>query len=214
MIKIYKSIVCIMLIVPISSTVYAGELKATEVKIENLEEVDKKGKSVEEIIEVEGDSEEWLEDAIEAEPEEEVILEGYENLGSMIFKSSAVSSKIAANEKGEYFIYYIMHGSPAALVVVSYATKDILHTFTLEDSKSAWGLDVDENGKLWVGGSVSSTLYSYDPNSEEFEKHGAIFSNKSDTSIQDLIVSGNKVYAGSAYGGSLVAFDTETKEIE
>ncbi|SFQ53025.1 hypothetical protein SAMN05421670_2528 [Psychrobacillus psychrotolerans] len=214
MIKIYKSMVCIMLVAPISSTVYAEELKATEVKIENVVEVEKVENSVEEIIEVEGDSEEWLEDAVEAEPEEEVILEGYENLGSLIFKSSAVSSKIAANEKGEYFIYYIMHGSPAALVVVSYATKEILHTFTLEDSKSAWGLDVDENGKLWVGGSVSSTLYSYDPNSEEFEKHGAIFSNKSDTSIQDLIVSGNKVYAGSAYGGSLVAFDTETKEIE
>ncbi|MEK5146212.1 hypothetical protein MKX53_04165 [Psychrobacillus sp. FSL K6-4615] len=205
--KIYKSMVCIMLVAPISSPVYAEGLKATEVKIENVVEV-------ENIIEVEGDSEEWLEDAVEAEPEEEVILEGYENLGSLIFKSSAVSSKIAANEKGEYFIYYIMHGSPAALVVVSYATKEILHTFTLEDSKSAWGLDVDVNGKLWVGGSVSSTLYSYDPNSEEFEKHGAIFSNKSDTSIQDLIVSGNKVYAGSAYGGSLVAFDTDKKEIE
>lgn len=212
--KIYKSMVCIMLVAPISSTVYAEELKATEVKIENVVDAEKVENSVEEIIEVEGDSGEWLEDAVEAEPEEEVILEGYENLGSLIFKSSAVSSKIAANEKGEYFIYYIMHGSPAALVVVSYATKEILHTFTLEDSKSAWGLDVDGNGKLWVGGSVSSTLYSYDPNSEEFEKHGAIFSNKSDTSIQDLIVSGNKVYAGSAYGGSLVAFDTETKEIE
>lgn len=194
-----------MLVAPISSTVYAEESQATEDQIENVEEV----------IEVDGDSEEWLEDTIEVEqPQEDVVLEGYENLGSMIYKSSAVSSKIAANEKGEYFIYYIMHGSPAALVVVNYETKKILHTFTLEDSKSAWGLDVDENGKLWVGGSVSSTLYSYDPNTEEFEKHGAIFSNKSDTSIQDLIVSGKKVYAGSAYGGSLVAFDTETEEIE
>lgn len=201
----YTSMICIMLVAPVSSTVYAEDSKATEEKIENIEEV----------IEVDGDSEEWLEDTIEVEqPQEEVVLEGYENLGSMIYKSSAVSSKIAANEKGEYFIYYIMHGSPAALVVVNYETKKILHTFTLEDSKSAWGLDVDENGKLWVGGSVSSTLYSYDPNTEEFEKHGAIFSNKSDTSIQDLIVSGKKVYAGSAYGGSLVAFDTETEEIE
>ena len=212
--KIYKSMVCIMLVAPVSSTVYAEDSQATEVKIENVEEINKVEQSVDNGIEVEGDSEEWLEDAVEAEPEEEVILEGYENLGSMIFKSSAVSSKIAANEKGEYFIYYIMHGSPAALVVVNYETKEIVHTFTLEDSKSAWGLDVDESGKLWVGGSVSSTLYSYDPNSEEFEKHGAIFSNKSDTSIQDLIVSGNKVYAGSAYGGSLVAFDTETETIE
>ena len=56
--------------------------EATEEKIENVEEV----------IEVENDSEEWLEDAIEAEPEEEVILEGYENLGPMVYKSSAVSS--------------------------------------------------------------------------------------------------------------------------
>ncbi|WP_277585979.1 hypothetical protein [Psychrobacillus antarcticus] len=202
--KIYKSMLCIMLVAPVGSTVYAEELKATEVKIENVEEV----------IEVDSSSEEWLENAVEVEQQEEVKLEGYENLGSLIFKSSAVSSKIAANEKGEYFIYYIMHGSPAALVVVNYETKEIVHTFTLEDSKSAWGLDVDQNGKLWVGGSVSSTLYSYDPNSEEFENHGAIFSNKSDTSIQDLIVSGNKVYAGSAYGGSLVAFDTETEKIE
>ena len=173
--KIYKSMICIMLVAPASSTVYAEELQATEVKIENIEEVEKVENSVEETIIVDGDSEEWLEDAVEAEPEEEVILEGYENLGSMIFKSSAVSSKIAANEKGEYFIYYIMHGSPAALVVVNYATKEIVHTFTLEDSKSAWGLDVDGNGKLWVGGSVSSTLYSYDPNSEEFEKAWCYF---------------------------------------
>lgn len=103
-----------MLVAPISSTVYAEESQATEDQIENVEEV----------IEVDGDSEEWLEDTIEVEqPQEDVVLEGYENLGSMIYKSSAVSSKIAANEKGEYFIYYIMHGSPAALVVVNYETK-------------------------------------------------------------------------------------------
>lgn len=202
--KFYTSLICVILIAPLSSTVYAADTEATEEKIENVEEV----------IEVENDSEEWLEDAIEAEPEEEVILEGYENLGPMVYKSSAVSSQIAANEAGEYFIYYIMHGSPAALIVVNYETKEIVHNFSLEDSKSAWGLDVDESGKLWIGGSVSSTLYSYDPNTEEFNKHGAIFSNKSDTSIQDLIVSGTKVYAGSAYGGSLVAYDTETEEIE
>ena len=106
------------------------------------------------------------------------------------------SLQIAANEEGEYFIYYIMHGSPAALIVVNYETKEIVHNFSLEDSKSAWGLDVDESGKLWIGGSVSSTLYSYDPNTEEFKKHGAIFSNKSDTSIQDLIVSGTKSICG------------------
>ena len=98
--KIYKSMVCIMLVAPISSPVYAEGLKATEVKIENVVEV-------ENIIEVEGDSEEWLEDAVEAEPEEEVILEGYENLGSLIFKSSAVSSKIAANEKGR--VLHLLH---------------------------------------------------------------------------------------------------------
>lgn len=203
-----------MLVAPMSSTVYAEDSKATEEKIDNIKAIETDEESVDVTIEVEGDSEEWLEDAVEAEPEEEVILEGYENLGSMIFKSSAVSSKISANKDGEYFIYYIMHGSPAALIVVNYNTKEIVHNFTLEDSKSAWGLDVDEGGKLWIGGSVSSTLYSYDPNTENFEKHGAIFSNKSDTSIQDLVVSGTKVYAGSAYGGSLVSFDTETKKIE
>ena len=196
--------IAVMLATPLSNIAYAeGNIKTEE----NAE-------IVEEEIEVDGSLEEWLEDAVEEEQVEEVVQEGYENLGPMIFKSSAISSKIAANNEGDYFIYYIMHGSPAALVVVDYSTKEILHTFTLEDSKSAWGLDVDENGKLWIGGSVSSVLYSYDPNTEVFEKHGSIFSNKSDTSIQDLIVSGNKVYAGSAYGGSLVAFDTETKEIE
>lgn len=198
-----------MLAAPIPSVANAEELtKANEVF------VDEAIGTNEDSVEVEGSVEEWLENAIEEKPQEEVIKEGYENLGPMIFKSSAISSKIAANAEGKYFIYYIMHGAPAALVVVDYQTKETLHTFTLEDSKSAWGLDVDENGKLWVGGSVSSVLYSYDPNTEEFENHGPIFSNKSDTSIQDLIVSGNKVYAGSAYGGALVTFDTKTKEIE
>lgn len=210
--KIYLPILATMLATPLNSVASAEGLLNTDTAVEEVL-VEPVGTG-EEVIEVEGSVEEWLEDAIEEKTEEEVVLEGYENLGPMIFKSSAVSSKIAANENGEYFIYYIMHGAPAALVVVDYQTKEILHTFTLEDSKSAWGLDVEENGKLWIGGSVSSVLYSYDPNTEVFENHGSIFSNKSDTSIQDLIVSGKKVYAGSAYGGSLVAFDTETKEIE
>lgn len=201
--KVYLPIIAAMIATPTGNIVSAEELTKTEEQI-----------NTEEVVEVDN-SEEWLEDVVEIEPVEEVVVEeGYENLGPLIFKSSAISSKIAANNEGDYFIYYIMHGSPAALVVVNYETKEIVHTFTLEDSKSAWGLDVDENGKLWIGGSVASVLYSYDPNTEEFEKHGSIFSNKSDTSIQDLIVSGNKVYAGSAYGGSLVAYDTETKEIE
>ncbi|MDF2065863.1 hypothetical protein [Bacillus sp. Cr_A10] len=202
--KVYLPIIAAMIATPTGNIVSAEELTKTEEQI-----------NTEEVVEVDN-SEEWLEDVVEIEPvEEEVVVEeGYENLGPLIYKSSAISSKIAANNEGDYFIYYIMHGSPAALVVVDYETKEIVHTFTLEDSKSAWGLDVDENGKLWIGGSVASVLYSYDPNTEEFEKHGSIFSNKSDTSIQDLIVSGNKVYAGSAYGGSLVAYDTETKEIE
>ncbi|ALC86383.1 hypothetical protein AM499_11490 [Bacillus sp. FJAT-22090] len=198
----YLPIIAAMIATPTGNIASAEEIK-TEEQI-----------NTEESVEVDN-SEEWLEDVVEIEPVEEVVVEeGYENLGPLIFKSSAISSKIAANNEGDYFIYYIMHGSPAALVVVNYETKEIVHTFTLEDSKSAWGLDVDENGKLWIGGSVASVLYSYDPNTEEFEKHGSIFSNKSDTSIQDLIVSGNKVYAGSAYGGSLVAYDTQTKEIE
>lgn len=201
--KVYLPIIAAMIATPTGNIVSAEELSKTEEQI-----------NTEEVVEVDN-SEEWLEDVVEIEPVEEVVVEeGYENLGPLIYKSSAISSKIAANNEGDYFIYYIMHGSPAALVVVDYETKEIVHTFTLEDSKSAWGLDVDENGKLWIGGSVASVLYSYDPNTEEFEKHGSIFSNKSDTSIQDLIVSGNKVYAGSAYGGSLVAYDTETKEIE
>ena len=202
--KIYIPMIAAMLATPIGSIASAEE----DSKLNNGSE------NTEEVVEVDGNVEEWLEDVVEEVPTEEVELEGYDNLGPMIFKSSAISSKIAANNNGDYFIYYIMHGSPAALVVVDYKTKEIVHSFTLEDSKSAWGLDVDKNGKLWVGGSVSSVLYSYDPNTEVFEKHGAIFSNKSDTSIQDLIVEGNKVYAGSAYGGALVAFNTETNEIE
>ncbi|WP_313892635.1 hypothetical protein [Psychrobacillus sp.] len=199
--KILISMMAVSLALPVGSFAYAEDLTTPPVETE-------------EIIEVEENVEEWLENAVEEETKEEVVEEGYENLGPMIFKSSAISSKIAANKAGEYFIYYIMHGSPAALVVVDYQTKETVHTFTLEDSKSAWGLDIDENGKLWIGGSVSSVLYSYDPNTEKFEKHGSIFSNKSDTSIQDLIIEGNKLYAGSAYGGSLIAMDLETKEIE
>ncbi|MFF2752126.1 hypothetical protein ACFVR1_00035 [Psychrobacillus sp. NPDC058041] len=202
--KIYIPMIAAMLATPIGSTANAEENLNLNIGSGNTEEV----------LEVEGNVEEWLEDVIEEVPTEEVELEGHENLGPMVYKSSAISSKIAANNKGEYFIYYIMHGSPSALVVVDYQTKEIVHSFTLEDSKSAWGLDVDKNGKLWIGGSVSSVLYSYDPNTQDFEKHGAIFSNKSDTSIQDLIVEGNKIYAGSAYGGSLATYDIQTKEIE
>lgn len=211
--KISTAMLAMVLAAPMSSVHAEETVKKPMVEVTEQQGLEEAKEVVEENLEVDN-SEEWLDDIIEEKPVEEVIEEGYENLGPMIFKASAVSSKIAANNEGDYFIYYIMHGSPAALVVVDYSSKEILHTFTLEDSKSAWGLDVDENGKLWIGGSVSSVLYSYDPNEEVFEKHGAIFSNKSDTSIQDLIVSGNKVYAGSAYGGSLVAFDTETKEIE
>lgn len=139
------------------------------------------------------------------------IEEGFENLGPMINKSSAITSKIAADSNGKYYIYYIMHGTPTALTVVDYVTKEIKNTYILEDSKSAWGLDVDSNGVLWIGGTGETKLYSYDPNLEEFITHLNPFANKSDTSIQDMKIVDKEIFISSAYGGSLVSYNTESK---
>lgn len=161
--------------------------------------------------------EDWLDEVIEEEPvkpEQESEASYFENLGPMIYKSSAITAKIAPDENRNYYIYYIMHGSPSALIVVDYETKDIVKTFALEDSKSAWSLEIDETGKLWIGGSVSSVLYSYDPNLDTFENHGKPFESHSDTAIQDMSYVDGKLYISSAYGGTLVEFDTETEEVK
>ncbi|MGE6487615.1 hypothetical protein [Paenisporosarcina sp. NPDC076898] len=155
---------------------------------------------------------EWLEDLV-LENDELDTQVGFEEIGPMIYKSSAITSKIASDSNGNTYIYYIMHGTPTALTVVDYYSKEILDTYILEDSKSAWGLEVDQDGVLWVGGTGDTIIYSYNPDTKEFITHLNPFTNKSDTSIQDMVIIDRQIYLTSAYGGSLVSFNTETEEV-
>ncbi|MDX1699002.1 MAG: hypothetical protein R3250_00220 [Melioribacteraceae bacterium] len=186
------TISCLMLLMISSTThqTYANETKAT-------------------------DDIEWLEDVVleSDESEESKPLIGFEDLGPMIYKSSAITAKIAPTPKGKYYIYYIMHGTPTALTVVDYETQEIQNTYIMEDSKSAWGMDVDEDGVLWIGGTGETKLYSYNPTTQEFKTHINPFTNKSDTSIQDMVIVDRQIYLSSAYGGSLVSYNTETEEV-
>ncbi|WP_205419641.1 hypothetical protein, partial [Klebsiella pneumoniae] len=65
-------------------------------------------------------------------------------------------------------------------------TNELKNTYTLSNSTSAWGLDVDKDGTVWVGGTTDGNVYSYNPNTGEFRDHGDKLTLPKDTAIQDI----------------------------
>lgn len=132
-------------------------------------------------------------------------------IGPQVFQTSALTSTAGTDLLGNDYMYFIMHGTPSALAVVDLNTNQTVNVFTLSNSTSAWGLDVDEKGIVWVGGTTNGNVYSYDPNTKEFVDHGNKLTNPKDTAIQDIDAANGKIFGSTAYGGSVFLYEPETE---
>lgn len=137
----------------------------------------------------------------------------FTKIGPQVFTSSALTATTGTDSKGTPLMYVILHGTPTVVAVIDLNTEKLVRSLTLEESTSATGLDVDENQVLWIGGTNNGIVYSYDPNMDVFVNHGNKLENQKDTAILDIDVEDNIVFGGSAYGGSVFGFSTETIEL-
>lgn len=151
--------------------------------------------------------------AVSADEFQENNVNRDEVIGPQVFQSSALTATSGTDNLGNDYMYFIMHGTPSALAVVDLNTNQTVNVFTLSNSTSAWGLDVDEKGIVWVGGTTDGNVYSYDPNTNEFVDHGNKLTNPKDTAIQDIDASNGKVFGSTAYGGSVFLYDSETEDL-
>lgn len=134
-------------------------------------------------------------------------------IGPQVFQTSALTAAAGSDEAGNSYMYFVMHGTPSALAVVDLNTNELKHTYTLSKSTSAWGLDVDNDGTVWVGGTTDGNLYSYNPNTGEFIDHGNKLTLPKDTAIQDIDAVDGVIYGTAAYGGSVFQYDSLTDEL-
>lgn len=144
---------------------------------------------------------------------EEAVLGGVSIVGPQVFQVSALTAATGTDEQGNAYMYFIMHGTPSALAIVDLNTNELKNTYTLSNSTSAWGLDVDNDGTVWVGGTTNGNVYSYNPNTEEFRDHGDKLTLPKDTAIQDIDAVDGIVYGSTAYGGSVFKYDSITEEL-
>lgn len=136
------------------------------------------------------------------------------DLGPQVYNYSTIASKAGMDKEGNAYLYIILHGNPISLAIVDLNTDQMVSLTKLGNSTSAWGMDIDRDGVLWIGGTNGSRLYSYDPNTKEMQDYGEVLQNVSDTSIQDLVVTDNYVYGSSAYGSNVFAFNKKTGKTE
>lgn len=134
-------------------------------------------------------------------------------LGPQVFQTSALTSAAGTNDQGIPYMYFVMHGTPSALAVVDLNSNELVNTYTLSNSTSAWGLDVDEDGTVWVGGTTDGNVYSYNPNTWEFRDHGNKLTLPKDTAIQDIDAVDGVIFGSTAYGGSLFKYDSHMDEL-
>ena len=135
-------------------------------------------------------------------------------IGPQVFQTSALTSAAGSDDQGNTYMYFIMHGTPSALAVVDLNSHELIHTYELTHSTSAWGLDVDEDGTVWVGGTTDGHVYSYNPNNEEFIDHGNQLTNPKDTAIQDIDAAEDQIFGSTAYGGSVFLYNHKTENLK
>jgi hypothetical protein len=136
------------------------------------------------------------------------------NLGPQVFNQSTIAAKAGMDSKGNSYLYVILHGTPTSLAVVDLNTNDLIGEYKLSDSTSAWGLDIDQSGVLWIAGTNSGTLYSYDPLYKKLVNKGHVVSGTNDTSIQDIFVNEQYVYGVTAYGANVFKYNKKTNKRE
>ncbi|MEH7482347.1 WD40 repeat domain-containing protein [Neobacillus drentensis] len=136
------------------------------------------------------------------------------NIGPQVFNTSTIAAKAGMDSKGNAYLYVILHGTPTSLAVVDINTNEIQGVYPLQDSTSASALAVGEDGLLWVAGTNSGNLYSFNPNTKTLKNHGRVLVNANDTSIQDIVVNDKYVYGVTAYGANVFKYNKKTNKRE
>jgi hypothetical protein len=136
----------------------------------------------------------------------------FTKVGPQVFNGTALAAAFGKSPDNQPYMYILQHGTPSALSIVNLNTGKTEKTFTLENSTSAWGIDVDENQKVWIGGTSSGHLYEYDPQTQNLKDYGNLLKQNRDTAILDLDEAGGKIYGSTAYGGTVFSYNPETGE--
>lgn len=134
------------------------------------------------------------------------------DLGPQVYNQRAIAAKAGMDSSGNAFLYSILHGTPTSLAVVDLNTNQVIKVVELPDSTSSTALDVDPSGTVWIGGTNSGTLYSYDPDSKKVVNHGHVLEGTGDTSIQDIFANDKYVYGVTAYGANIFRFDKDANK--
>lgn len=136
----------------------------------------------------------------------------FEKIGPQVYQGTALTSSYGSLNDGRDYMYVLQHGTPSALTVVNLSTGETEGTFLLKQSTSAWGIDVDKNGMVWIGGTSSGHFYQYDPYKKELLDIGNQLKYSKDTAILDLHIGGDRVYASTAYNGTIFSYHPKTGE--
>jgi WD40 repeat protein len=138
----------------------------------------------------------------------------FTKIGALVKQKTALTAAYGEGPDQTPYMYVIQHGTPSALTVVNLTTGKTEETLSLGESTSAWGIDVDENHHVWVGGTSNGNIYQYNPFTKEFKNHGNKLQHKSDTSIQDLDASDGKIFGSTAYDGTVFSYNPSTNELK
>ncbi|EIJ80473.1 hypothetical protein PB1_08937 [Bacillus methanolicus PB1] len=136
----------------------------------------------------------------------------FTKIGPQVFNGTALAAAFGKSPDNQPYMYVLQHGTPSALSIINLNSGKTEKIFTLENSTSAWGIDVDENQKVWVGGTSSGHLYEYDPQSQTLKDYGNLLEHSRDTAILDLDAAGGKIYGSTAYEGTVFSYIPETGE--
>ncbi|EIJ80386.1 hypothetical protein PB1_08502 [Bacillus methanolicus PB1] len=126
-------------------------------------------------------------------------------IGPQIQNVIAVNAAAGTTSSGKAQMYITMQGEPAKLVVVDLEAKKIVEEKPLGSSTSAWAITVGKDGIVWIGGTPTEHLYSYNPDTKKLTDLGKA-SNSTSTSIQDLEFVGNNIYGSSSSGGNVFKY--------
>ncbi|MGN7179136.1 hypothetical protein BK139_06685 [Paenibacillus sp. FSL R5-0490] len=151
----------------------------------------------------------------EADPSQllkEEIDPAIEKIGPQVFHGTALAAAYGESPENKPYMYIIQHGTPSALSIVNLTTGKTEKTYTLENSTSAWGIDVDADQNVWIGGTSGGHIYKYDPASKKLTDYGNKLKHSRDTSIQDLHAAGGRIYGSTAYNGTVFSYIPETGE--
>jgi WD40 repeat protein len=130
-------------------------------------------------------------------------------IGPQIQNVIAMNASAGTTSSGKAQMYITMQGEPAKLVVVDLESNQVVDEKPLDSSTSAWAIAVDKDGIVWIGGTPTEHLYSYNPDTKQLTDLGKA-NNSSSTAIHDLEIVGNDIYGSSSTDGNVFKYTKET----